>query len=233
MELLIKYKKWIIASAIVVVVGLIGLLVYRQTTLLEVTSTSPSRGSSVSYETPIITVDFNKDISDKEFKINSPKGLVVSTFIEGRRLNINIFSGLVANQNYNFTLASVIAKDGSKLANFDINFSTTASTKLSEAENNLILQRQQQNKPSLVNDPILQYVPHHTDQYNIKPFLDTSTDGKGAITLEITSYLSREDVINGTDISVKRIQKEADTYLSAIKDIVLTDYTIIYKVQQP
>lgn len=232
MDILNQYKKQIIVTVSAIATIGLGIFIYVQFFTLYVVSVTPSQNATVSYLTPIITATFNKELSDESVDVEIPSGLVTSVFTEGKTLKINIFSGMAANKKYSFTIKSLQSTDGGAIKDHAIIFSTNAGDSLSSADKALILNRQQQNKPGLIQDPIIKYLPHTADDYVIKPYLDETADGKGSITLEITLYLDREGAAN-KEQTVSRIKQNIQTYLTSLTDVTLSKYTIIYKIQEP
>lgn len=233
MDLIKQYKTQLVIVLLAAAVVGVGIWAYLHVFTLYVVSTTPGQKSSVSYVTPIITIDLNKDLTADGLKVDSPSGLVVSSFVDGRSLKINIFSGLVANKDYVFTVRSVSSTDGKQLKDYAINFSTNSSDSISQADQKIVAARQQSNKPSLVTDPILQYVPYNTNDYLITPFLDSTADGKGAVTLQITIFLTRQDQAAGRDRAIARIKDAASKYIQSLSGVTSTSYTMLYKVQEP
>lgn len=233
METFRRYKIPVIITIILLVLALVGIYIYQTFYTFRVTSSSPEQNSVVSYQTPLVRISFNKEISSENISLELPKELVTSYFVEKNSLNINIFSGLVANKEYDLVVKSISSKDGMKLGEYKIHFSTNSSNALAKDDEKIILERQQSNKPSLLSDPVLEHVPYNTREYYIEPYLDTTSDGNGAITLKVTVYLSRDDLKSGRDVSIQRIQNSAKEYLNSLEGVVLSNYSLVYKTQEP
>lgn len=233
MEAVQKYKTPLIIALVVIVLLCVGVYFYQNIYTFRVSSSTPSQNSVVSYQTPIISIDFTKELSEKDIQLDLPKELVTSYFVEKSTLNINIFSGLVANKEYDFVVKSVSSKDGMKLGEYTLHFSTNSSNTLSKDNENIVLERQNNNKPALLSDPVLQHVPYNTREYYIEPYLDSTSDGKGSVTLKITVYLSRDDINKGRDASIQRIQNTAKEYLASLDGVKLSNYSLVFKIQEP
>lgn len=232
MEIFTQYKKIIFVFVSLALLGS-GIWLYVYLFNFYVVSVNPSYSSSVSFLTPVISVDFNKELQDKNIEVLSPDGLVVSSVVDNKKLNINIFSGLVADEEYLFVIKSISSTDNKTVSDYEVKFSTNNSTVLSKSEQELTLLRQQSNKPAIINDPVLSYLPYYTSEYLIKSYLDGTSDNKGVITLEIIIFLSREDSETGRVAAIERIKASSNVYLQSLKDIDISDYAIIYKVQEP
>jgi len=228
----VKYKRPIVFIGTTLAVLLIGWGIFYNFVIFHITSISPNPNGA-SYLTPRLIIGFNKDLVGESVKVTlDNKDLVTS--VDGHKLTITLPGDLTGNKTYDITIKAISSKSGDTMKDRKISLRTVLnSDSLSEADKKLILDQQQANKSSLVNDPIFTYVPHSTLDYSIEGIVNNAGTEFKKITLKISINLTAADVKINRDSAIKQYQAEAMNYLNSLKDIDISTYSIEVSVIEP
>lgn len=229
----IKYKKQIIISAIIIVALVAMWSIYYYFFTFSVLSTSPSR-DRVATASPIITLTTNRTISDAAISFDDgSSGIVASVKPFKNTVIINLYQNMEADKKYTIKISDLMSKDGYKMASYTFIFTPKLDASLvNDAGQQIILDRQD-NKPAIIDDPLISATPFSSDSYVVKSSLNSTPDGKGAVGLNATIFLTREDVVSGYDAAVEKYKAEIQDQLLKIQGYDAAKYQITYKIQDP
>jgi len=233
MEQLAQYKKPIIIVAIIGIVALISWLIYFYLIAFSILSVSPSK-DRVATLSPTIQIQTTKNISDKSISFDDGgSGIVASVNHHDKVVVINLYQNMSVDQTYTITLKNIESTNGSVIESFVYTFTPKDDPSLlSDTDTQVILERQQ-DKPSVVNDPVVNATPFSTDSYVVKSSLDATPDGKGSVSLVATLFPTREDYANGYDAAIAEYKKQITERLSDIDGFSIEKYPITYIIQGP
>ena len=219
-----KYKPLIITVAILIVVAIISTVVYRAFFSLHITSVTPDL-NSVATTTPQITATFNKPIKEDSVTVEV-ENISTTTTVSESKVRINIFSLMASGEPYNITL-SATSTDGysvTEVLRFEPRINESL---LSERDEEIILRRQQFNKPAEINDALFEYIPYSTLDYEIASIVDSSLPKPGII-IKVAISLSAVESRTDRAGSFERKKLLARQQLETFEKIDLSKYPVVY-----
>lgn len=224
MDILRQYKKPLIFFFIVGLVIISGLFIYRNFFTLSINGTSPS-ATSVSSIQPQVVVSFNKTIKPESVTVAS-ESVVVSAVVDGNKVRVNLFSGLISGEKATIIL-SAESTDGYKLDKHTIEFTPTGSEgSLTERDNKLILARQETNKSPALQDPIFGVLPASTLDYSITHTIDHADTEYERISIIVAISLSAADSRTDKIGAFEAAKQSAKDFLQS--KVNLEDYSVVY-----
>ncbi|HEY0965058.1 MAG TPA: hypothetical protein VGE13_01105 [Candidatus Saccharimonadales bacterium] len=214
---MMKYRKRIILSILLVVLVFAGVWTYRYFFTLYISSANPSF-SSISYQTPFIKLYFNKNLDPESLKVSDPNSLFYAdkTTISDSHIDlVTDTNKLHIDREVSFAI-EVKSKDGSYSFNETIRFTPKdiAYEKLPKDQQKAIMSIQD-SKPDYYKDPILDKLPYSTLEYEIKPNFNPDS-GPARLTLDITVFLSNIDIKEGRTAAINRYHSHALKYIESI-----------------
>lgn len=231
-DFLAKYKRPIIIGGGILVVLIVGWVIYYNVFFFHITSISPNP-DKVSYLSPRLVVDFNKELVNNTVQVSS-KDITVNSTVQGKQLIINLPDNLKGDQTYTITVDSISSKNGDTIKNHSILLKTVLnSDSLTDADKKIILDKQQAAKSPIINDPIFSYLPYSTLDYSIDGALTNGDNIDKAITLTITITLSAADAKIDSAAATEQYHQEALSYLNSLKGVDINKYNVFVDVINP
>jgi hypothetical protein len=231
-DFLTKYKRLLIIGGGVISILLIGWSVYYTMFFFHITNVSPNP-NNISYLSPRLVVEFNKDLVADSAKVSSTDA-AISSSVSGKQLIINLPADLEGNKTYVITINAIASKNGDVIKDHSISLKTVLnSNSLSDADKKTILDKQQASKTSTINDPIFSHLPHSTLDYSMSGSFTNDVGGNHAISIDIEITLSAADAKIDSQGAVERYHQEALDYLRSLKDIDSNNYDIFVNVINP
>ena len=230
--MLYKYRKFIIAGLILIILG-IAWAVYYSLFVFHISSTNPDSGS-VSRYAPVLRLHFNKELADEKIEVTGD--IVKSIEVKAKDKTIVVYLNnldVTKDADYTFTINSVSSTSGDVLKNKVVSFHTKniPFSELSAEDQKIVLDAQQNKKASLYSDVIFESLPYSTLTYSIdarEPISDVP-----GVKVIITATLSAADVRTDRTGAIERAYAEARAYLSSLKGVSLPNYDIQYEVTEP
>lgn len=231
--MLTKRAKTLIATIfIIIVLGLLSWFIYYQFFTLRISSAKPT-ADKVSVSTPIITLTSNKDLSNENISFDDGgSGIVASVNVNGKTLIINLYQNMSSGTDYSIKIKDIGSKDGNyKIDEYTYSFKPVNDDSLLTPDDvRIILERQDQKKPSLMSDPVYVATPFYTSSYVVKSILSATPDGEGRVIIQATIYLTRQEASNSAAV-VNKYKTDILNRLKAIDGFSEDKYQIEYKVQ--
>jgi hypothetical protein len=227
-EFMRQHIKVIIGISIAIFVGLIAWGLIYTFVIFHVTSVTPS--GTVSHLQPRLVVTFNKDLSQDGLDIRSDD-ISSKASVDGNRLTVDFDNYMEVGQTYSVVIGLVMSDSGDKIENHVIRFTASDDDSLLSEEDIQIVLDRQDNKTGLYNDPIYQYLPYSTLDYEITPSGGTDTGEKASI--QIVIELSVADVKSGRSAAVATYRQRAIEYLSNLEGIDISQYKITTTIVDP
>jgi hypothetical protein len=227
-DFLRRHIKVVAGFLAVVFVGIVIWVLIYTFVIFHITSVTPS--GTVSHLQPQIVVMFNKELSQEGLGIKSDN-ISFTTAVEGSVLTINLDNYMEPGKTYSITIESVQSTTGDRVKNHVIRFTASDDyTLLNEEDSQIILDRQA-DKTGLYADPIYQYLPYSTLDYEIKA--SGGTDIGEVASIEIIIELSASDAKSSRSAAVSRYKREAVKYLSNLEGVNISKYKITTTVIDP
>lgn len=124
-----------------------------------IANTTP-KTSDITTTTPILTVNFNRVLSTKDFLVSSQPKIVTSYNVSGKTLRLVLISGLSNQTTYTITIDHIFDVDGHELQNKKLTFKPTASANpTSPQDTQVYIQRQTESVQNIQGDPLVQLLP--------------------------------------------------------------------------
>lgn len=210
-------KNWRLFTLAIVII-LIGMFIYRQFFTLFISSTNPNL-STVSYLTPFIELNFNKPIQQKSFKIKDPADVIDEEMTRFGSIKIRLYTNTEKFDvdDIESFFVSATSTDGHTLTMSRVSFTVkNISFDNLPSDQQKVIKRLEDKKPTYYTDPIFKYVPHSTLDYNIQPnFIETADSEQGeqnALSLDITVYIPEAEKLNEAK-KIKQYLDEAKDYI--------------------
>lgn len=130
-----------------------------------ITQTSPAL-SGIYNSTPYLDIQFNKSLSSTGIQLSSSPKIIQNYSIVGTKtLRLTWSSPLIAAQKYTITIESISSAGGSRIKNKQLVFSVKPSSKLSSAEQQAVVNSQDN---GLAADKINSLLPHYDPSYKLE-----------------------------------------------------------------
>lgn len=149
-----RLTRLVIRGGAVVMLIIFALLAWMvvQSFHFRVVSTSP-RSNNTSNISPFITINFNRDLSNKSLSITSNPSIITTTKIEGKKLVLNLnapSAPLDTNKTYTITIKNITSTKGESLTNKIISFKPKVldQSKIPKDQAKALLNRQAQPQPN-------------------------------------------------------------------------------------
>jgi hypothetical protein len=227
-EFMRQHIKVVIGISITIFVGLIAWGLIYTFVIFHVTSVTPS--GTISHLQPRLVVTFNKDLSQDGLDVRSDD-ISSKASVDGNKLTVNFDNYMEVGQTYSVVIGLVMSDSGDKIENHVIRFTASDDDSLLSEEDVQIVLDRQDNKTGLYNDPIYQYLPYSTLDYEIIPSGGTDTGEKASI--QIVIELSAADAKSGRSAAVATYKQRAIEYLSNLEGIDISQYKITTTVVDP
>jgi len=234
-----QHARIINSIVIVSLLALIGWLVYYFVFSFHITSITPNP-SNASYLSPKLEVKFNRELTTDGLKVEGEGIEITSRISDKNTLEINLTSKRKIGETYKIKIIYLKSTSGDEFKNHTIMLAAVSSeASLTDADRDAILNKQQENKPDVLNDRIAGLIPYSTLQYAIEPTGRVSSDGK--ITIEIIIYLSNADVKINRQGAIDSAKQAALNYLregeagesTSPGGVNPDDYVIEYEIREP
>lgn len=222
-DFLNNYKKFLIPLASLLVMALLGLAAYR-VLVFQVLSADPANNSTVSNDSRLITITYNKELSpvDKSKQLITSSDIVSSFRTDGSKLLIQL-KGVEANKKYVINLIDITATDGSKIDQYDYSFTYSYSSFDSLSSKEKKSQIASTDKGN-IDSPVIKNLPITTSSFYISYELHDQPDSKGKHEKVIVALLlSDPELTDGN--KVRQYKQQAIKFLNS-KGISLKDYTV-------
>ena len=227
-EVALKYRKLIIIGILVFGVLLVAWEIFYSVFVFHLTSTTPSL-TRVSDQAPYIDVVFNKPIDKTSVRLTS-NDVSISSDVDGGKLRINILELMSTQKAYTITIDSITSTSKDTIKNYVLTFTPKGDDSyLTADQQTAILNKQEAHKSPVLSDVIFQYIPYSTLDYS----LDGVIGSDNSITITITIQLSTADINGGRDAAIAQYKQAAMTYLTSLKGVDLSKYTITTTVIDP
>lgn len=228
-----RYKKPIIIAACIVIALVAAWLIYFYFFTFSVLSVSPSK-TRFSTVSPIIKIETTRAISDKTITFDDGgTGIVASVKHTDKTIIVNLYQNMRADKEYTVTLKGIESKDGYRMQSFVYTFTPVNDPSLVSSEENKIILQRQDEKPSIVSDPVASATPITSDSYVVKSVMNATPDGKGSVSLVATIFITREEAEQGYQAAVDTHKAEIFEALSKIKEYSADAYPITFTIQGP
>lgn len=227
----------VIAIALFVFISVTGFVLYKHFFTLYITSSNPSF-SNVSYQTPAITLYFNKEIDSESVGIEDTEQLFYLEENKIDKSSITLYTNTInlkAGQKKSFALTAK-SVDGHEINEvIQLTIKDISFEKLPDDQKKLIKDIEDR-KPDYYKDPIMQYIPYSTLEYSIDPnftTIDSADESKetDVLVLDIKVYLSDVDIDEGEDIVSQRYLEQAKNYIRS-KGLDPEKYSINFSIER-
>lgn len=230
-----RFKTPLLIFGGIFILSVIGWLVYLFLFSFSVISTTPNQGT-VSDQQPVFFINTTKQLADTKITATTePASDIINSVVpDGKRVVVNLNQNLKTNTKYTVTLSTISSKNGQTIDSYSFSFTTVKDDSLlSKEARAIILERQQNQKPKIFNDPVLNILPISDDSFYAKGLVDATPDGEGVVRIEVTLYITPQEANRlGKDKAVEELRTRAATVLQQ-KGVDLSKYEVIYKVQGP
>ena len=226
----INWRRWLPIVA-VVVLALIGWQTYYSLFTFHITGTDPKL-SSMSVQSPYLKVNFSQSLSSSGLSIQaSDKSVMLDSKISGKQLTVDL-ANLNLNASYTVTITHIQSTKGKAINNLILKFTAkdVSFNQLPKDQQNTILQRQDQSQV-FRNDPIFNYTPHSTLDYNLTSLTTTDTNGNPKVVLKAELLLSAADQSNPNPV-ISQYKQEVVDYIKSV-GLDPASYQIDYTVSAP
>jgi len=231
-----KKLKIIISSVfILLVITIISWLIYYNFFLFAVVSTRPNQ-NGVSTQAPIIVLKTNRTLVDQPVTFDdSGSGIVSSVNVNGKDIVINLYQNLEVNTDYSITIKNIESDDGRIIESYTYSFTPVNDPSLlNDEDRKIILDRQEQNKPNLMSDPVYIATPFQSDSYIVKSSLNATPDGKGSVSIIATIFLNRSEASpSNRSGAINKYRAQIMERLEKIDGFSKDKYQITFNVQEP
>lgn len=229
-----KYRSFIILGA-VLLAGFIGWLVYRELFTFYLKETSPDT-SSVSYASPYIKLNFNKQLKTDGYTLGLSRGgqeVYTEHEVEGKTLKVYLPTKMGLNEQFSLMIDNLSATNG-KTFSTRIDFATQdiPYDQLDKDQQDEILRLQDALGEDDVHDPILRHLPYGTLTYNLSPYIESGagTDIPGD-RLIIKAEIMLSGAEAGSAEAVERIKGEITDWIRSL-GLDPANYDIQYETPQ-
>lgn len=224
---LARFKK-LIPLLVVLVILALGWWLYYAVFTFHVTGTNPKM-TAVSMQTPYIKINFSQPISTNNLSVLASDPAIMANYeVSGKQLTINLQS--LYNVSYVVTVKHIQSTKGKNLDNLTFRFTPQyiEFQNLPKSQQDTLLKNQDKT-PAVNNDPIFNYVPHSTLDYNLTAVVSNDSQGQSTVGLQAQLLLSAADVNSGQDAAVATYKQEVLDYLKSV-GLNPDKYTITYTV---
>ena len=221
-------RKLIMIVGIALVVMLIGLLVYRSMQF-RITGTNPSM-RKITYITSFIEVGTNHKLASDGLSVLGSNNIIRSFEVKDKKIIIGL-QNMKKDTDYSITLTGIKAENGKIIPLKTLDFRAQDSGgSMPKDQEKYAQEKQQEDKPKSITDPILSHLPHSTLSYHLSALSGDKlilqarlTPSKADLNSDKTAVLP--SVVDAT-------KKEIDTYIRSLK-LDPANYTIEYTVITP
>lgn len=221
-------KKSFIIVGIVLVIVLIGLLVYRSRQF-RMADVNPSL-NKVAYISPFLEVSFTQKLNSKGLNVAASNNIVKTYEVKDKKIIIQL-QNMKKNTSYSVTLTGITAQDGRVIPLETLSFTAKDSDGiLPKDQQKYAVQKQDEDKPKSITDPILAALPHSTLNYHLSALVGDKLTLKARITPSKADLNS--DKASVPQSFVDATKKDIDTYIRSLK-LDPAKYTIEYEVVIP
>ncbi len=218
-----QIKRATVILAVIVAI----LLVYNfiQLQKFHIVNTDPST-SRFSNLIPFMKINFNKPVSRQGLYVSSSPNIINSYTVNNKTLSLSL-KPLTLDKSYVVTLRSVYSTNGQKIINDTIRFTTTYinPNNLPTDQQQAIL-RNQDHYSSPLNNPIVQYLPHQTLNYELSAAVSNNQ-----LVLNAQITLNEANMSNEA-LAVASYKQQIASYIQSL-GLNPNSYTIRYSVQTP
>lgn len=211
---------------------LIGWSIYYANFVFHITGTDPAL-NSVAAISPYFRINFSQPIDASSVDLSMDPNVITSTSVDGKKLTVYL-NNMSVGVNYTITLSHVKNLKGKELTNQTFFFvaKNIDFSKLSKEQQALILTTQDKSTDTN-RDPIFQYMPHSTLNYELSAVVGGGGDSEAStVSIDAQILLNGADVRGGKDAAVAKYKQQIVDYLKSIK-IDPNNYVINYEVVEP
>lgn len=197
------------------------------TLTFRIVGTSPKL-SNVATASPYITVSFNKNLSSNGLSVSGTEGLVTSTSVKGKNLQINL-NNMTTGNEYVVHINSVSSTSGKTIKNKDLSFKAKNIDvgNLPKEQQQTLINQQDQNQ-GVAADPIISHLPYGTVDFSLTAQTPDTNQDQSKLVLNAQLILSHADMSN-EDAAIAQYKQEVINYIVSL-GLNPNNYNIQYTV---
>lgn len=218
--------------AILLITLVAGLVILNLPRGFRVTKTVPNSTGKIATSTGVFRVSLSAPIAGELTRDNLDDPDAIVQEIEKKDKQILVYvRPLESGVTYQFSLLNIRSDKQEVIERYTFKFKATyiPFEKLSDEEKAIQIEATGRNAPV---DPIAQYLPHGTLDYNLTGSNETNDEGENIFVLNAELLLTAADVRIGRAAAIKAYKKEVLDFIIS-KGFKPNDYLIRYTVSAP
>lgn len=212
----IPHIKLLIAFLLVCVGGYVvwSVLTFR------ITGTTPN-SNNISFLVPYVDVEFSEELTKNDtLTVSSDENIVKSFEVSGSKIRVFLDNDVMFPEDrYTIDLFSVTSKDGSVIEKGTVAFTAKDGTfnELTAEQQEYILDQQQSKKQVVFSDPVLEYLPHSTLDYELSALVAPAEEtGEDIVYIQAKLLLTEADYRINEEVAVQQYTQEVLDYFVSV-----------------